>query len=244
MDREELNRKWRKKDQGPHHDSGSPNFNDRADGYGFGPSESVDQEQPYEQHRSMYRHNDSRDENGMPNQYGPVDQYSFRKAPIGGRHSQFEEEGEKYLRPERYSNDDHSRYAGPNYREMGRDDRSDTNRFNYRESGTRQHPGMSGKRRGGESWTNPREMNEQRKFIGKGPKGYQRSDDRIYDEVCSTLMDSHEVDATDIGVKVESGIVHLEGTVSDRREKRLSETLIEDLPGVLDVRNELKLGRN
>lgn len=235
MDREDLNRRMSGRDRNhPRHKPRSLNYNERADGYGFGPSESVDDDQPYEQERSMYRHNQSRDENGQPNQYGEVDQYSFRDVPLRSRDS----------RP-RYQNDDHSRYAGPNYREnefeTERGGNYGTNPFDYRESGTPRRPGVSGKRATGERWTNEQELRKQRNFIGKGPKGYQRTDDRIYDEVCSALMDCPDIDASEIGVKVENGIVVLEGKVDSRHEKRLSETIIEDLPGVRDIRNELKL---
>jgi hypothetical protein len=151
-------------------------------------------------------------------------------------------------RPQRYENDDYSRIAGPDYHEneYSRDygGNYSTSRFDFRESGTASRPGVSGKSRNSGQWVNREEYNEQRNFIGKGPKGYKRSDDRIYEEVCETLMRSYEVNASEIGVKVDNGIVTLEGKVSSRDEKRAAEMEVEDLPGVLDIRNELKIDRN
>ena len=81
----------------------------------------------------------------------------------------------------------------------------------------------------------------QRNFIGKGPRGYKRSDARIYEEVCEALKDDPTVDASDIDVKVFGGIVTLAGKARDRMEKRVAEMVVVDIPGVLDVRNEITL---
>ncbi len=78
-------------------------------------------------------------------------------------------------------------------------------------------------------------------FIGKGPRGYQRTDSRIFEEVCEALQDDPTVDASDIAVHVREGIVTLEGKARDRMEKRVAEMLVVDIPGVLDVRNEITL---
>ena len=108
-----------------------------------------------------------------------------------------------------------------------------------RPQGNWDHPGVSGKTNNGETWENDKEYKKQTNFVGHGPKGYKRSDDRIYEEVCETLMKNRDVDASNIGVKVETGVVYLSGKVTSRNEKKMAETIIEDLPGVQDVRNEL-----
>jgi osmotically-inducible protein OsmY len=79
-------------------------------------------------------------------------------------------------------------------------------------------------------------------FTGRGPKGYQRSDSRINDDVCDRLCDSAEVDATDIEVQVANGEVTLTGRVSDRSQKRRAEDLIEQVSGVREVHNNLRVG--
>lgn len=143
------------------------------------------------------------------------------------------------LHRDRYRNDDYSRYGGSDFREGPED--------NFELGGPRQaeqYPGVSGKTLHGNTWFNERNYDKQLKFVGKGPKGYRRSDDRIYEEVCESLMKSHDVDASDIGVKVENGTVYLEGTVDSRKTKIFVEYLIEDLPGIEDIKNELKIDKN
>jgi hypothetical protein len=87
---------------------------------------------------------------------------------------------------------------------------------------------------GGSQWT-------QGPYSGRGPQGYQRSNDRIREDVCDVLTRHGEVDATGIQVTVENGEVTLEGTVGSRREKRLAEDALEDLHGVREVHNRLRV---
>lgn len=78
-------------------------------------------------------------------------------------------------------------------------------------------------------------------FIGRGPKGYVRSDDRIWEEVNERLEQDGEIDATEVTVRVSAGEVTLEGTVDDRRSKRLAEDLAESVRGVREVQNRLRV---
>lgn len=75
--------------------------------------------------------------------------------------------------------------------------------------------------------------------FGKGPKGYQRSDDRIREDACEALYQSFEIDASEIEVDVIQGRIFLKGKVDSRQTKRLAEQTIENLAGVIDVQNEL-----
>lgn len=79
---------------------------------------------------------------------------------------------------------------------------------------------------------------------GKGPRGYRRSDDRIHEDVCDRLASHGRLDASRLDVQVENGEVTLEGTVEDRRQKRLAEALAEGVRGVEDVHNRLRLARH
>lgn len=153
---------------------------------------------------------------------------------------------------EKYDNDDYSRYAGPDFSEetfeLGEEDFNNSAHtgkpdINLRSSGNWTHPGVSGKSEGGETWVNDEEYKQQTDFTGKGPKNFKRSDDRLYEEVCEALMKDRQVDASNIGVKVESGIVHLSGKVSSRQLKKQAESVVENLPGVRDVKNELTIIR-
>jgi hypothetical protein len=76
----------------------------------------------------------------------------------------------------------------------------------------------------------------------RGPKGYTRSDERIFDDVCERIARSG-VDADDVEVKVEKREVTLTGTVRTRAEKWRLEEVAEDVFGVEDVHNQLKVPR-
>lgn len=85
-----------------------------------------------------------------------------------------------------------------------------------------------------------RERSMRGPYAGRGPRGYRRSDERIYEEVCDTLARGF-IDAGDIEVAVENGEVILRGEVKRREWKRMAEDEIEDVDGVRDVRNELRV---
>lgn len=76
---------------------------------------------------------------------------------------------------------------------------------------------------------------------GRGPKGYQRSDERIKEDICDCLTRDPHVDASDIEVNVNEGEVTLMGTVADRRQKRYAEDAIENVPGVREIHNRIRV---
>lgn len=78
-------------------------------------------------------------------------------------------------------------------------------------------------------------------FQGVSPRNWRRSDRTIHDDVCEWLTDDEWVDASDVHVEVENGVVHLRGTVSDRGAKRRADDIAHAVPGVHDVMNELRL---
>jgi hypothetical protein len=92
--------------------------------------------------------------------------------------------------------------------------------------------GTSG--RYGQSWS-------EGPYAGRGPQGYQRSNERIHEDVCDLLTRHGQIDASGVNVRVDHGEVTLEGTVHSRHEKRLAEDLAEDLPGVREVHNRLRV---
>lgn len=75
---------------------------------------------------------------------------------------------------------------------------------------------------------------------GRGPKGYQRPDERVCEDVCEALTRHPDIDPSDIEVTVEGGEVRLSGYVETRHDKRLAEDVAAAISGVRDVRNELK----
>lgn len=70
------------------------------------------------------------------------------------------------------------------------------------------------------------------RYQGKGPKGYQRADDRVIDDVCQALERDAYLDASEIEVSCQKGEIVLKGSVESRDAKRRAERCIEDLPGV------------
>lgn len=105
---------------------------------------------------------------------------------------------------------------------------------------------MSGMNRGGEDWRQEGRQGQGQglNFFGKGPKGWKRTDDRIKEEVCEALSDSWMVDASEIDVQVKDGHVTLKGTIDSREGKREAERCVENLRGVQDVQNDLKVSRS
>ena len=87
------------------------------------------------------------------------------------------------------------------------------------------------------------DMGDRPSYRGRGPKNYQRSDERIREEICERLTMDHDVDATDVEVTVDGGVVTLAGTVHERHAKRIAEDLCESVRGVMDVQNNLRVAR-
>ncbi len=86
---------------------------------------------------------------------------------------------------------------------------------------------------------------EREDFRGVGPRNYKRTDARICDDLCDSLTDAPDVDASNIEVSVREGVAVLTGNVSMRAMKHRAEDLAEATPGVRDVDNQLRVqGRN
>ncbi len=85
---------------------------------------------------------------------------------------------------------------------------------------------------GGQTWG---------RFSGRGPRGYRRADERIREDVCELLTRHGEIDASEMDVEVADATVTLRGTAESGRVRRLTEELIEEIPGVREVRNELRV---
>jgi osmotically-inducible protein OsmY len=88
-----------------------------------------------------------------------------------------------------------------------------------------------------------RQMDEmrQRSHYGRGPRGFTRSDERIREDVCERLTYDWSVDASDIEVNVSKGEVTLTGSVESRHSKRRAEDIVDDVPGVRHVQNNLRV---
>ena len=155
-----------------------------------------------------------------------------------------------YNRP-RYSDWQDDRGNRNNYRSSNRN-WNDDQRSNYDRSNRNNDRDWWDKTRdevaswfGDDDAERRRRMDERRsgEHKGKGPRQYQRSDDRIKEDVCDRLSDDSFIDASDIDVKVEGSEVILSGTVDSRNAKRRAEDLIENLSGVKNVQNNLRVSQ-
>ncbi|MGE3467230.1 MAG: BON domain-containing protein [Pyrinomonadaceae bacterium] len=87
-----------------------------------------------------------------------------------------------------------------------------------------------------------REMDQRYgRYSGVGPKGYTRSDDRIKEDVNDRLTYHAYLDASDIDVQVDDGDVVLTGTVPTKYEKRYAEDIADNIYGVKNVENRLRV---
>ena len=76
---------------------------------------------------------------------------------------------------------------------------------------------------------------------GRAPRNYQRSDERIREDLCERLTQHSFLDPSDIDIRVQSGQVTLDGSVSDRWAKRTAEDIAENITGVTEVQNRLRI---
>jgi osmotically-inducible protein OsmY len=74
-----------------------------------------------------------------------------------------------------------------------------------------------------------------------GPKGYQRSDERLKEDICERLMESHYIDSSDVSIDVRGAKVVLDGTVPSRHMKHAIEDLVDACPGVQDIDNRVRV---
>lgn len=76
----------------------------------------------------------------------------------------------------------------------------------------------------------------------RGPKGYQRSDERLKEDICERLMESYYIDSSEVSVDVKGGKVSLEGSVPTRHMKHAIEDIVDACPGVTDIDNRVRVG--
>jgi osmotically-inducible protein OsmY len=81
--------------------------------------------------------------------------------------------------------------------------------------------------------------------VGRGarraPKSYQRSDERLKEDIYERLINRWDLDSTEVTVRVSNGDVTLEGSVPDRRTRHEIENLADDAHGVKEIHNNLRV---
>jgi hypothetical protein len=138
--------------------------------------------------------------------------------------------------------------AADEYYRAAREQRDDYTRWEASSPGAEVEDGRSrgesvapwARRERGGYW---RTYEPQATYAGRGPKDYQRSDERVREEVCDCMTDDPMLDASEITVVVNKGEVILSGTVTSRDQKRRAEDVADRISGVKDVTNQLRVSR-
>jgi osmotically-inducible protein OsmY len=132
-----------------------------------------------------------------------------------------------------------SGYTGMSYAPY---DRPTPDSTGYTEYGRQSYGGPYGRERyGAREWSSTEGWRVPGPHTGRGPRGYQRSDERIREEVNDRLTAHGLIDATDVECRVQSGEVTLTGFVDSRAAKRAAEDIAEDVAGVREVHNQLRI---
>jgi osmotically-inducible protein OsmY len=80
-------------------------------------------------------------------------------------------------------------------------------------------------------------------FTRRGPKNYQRSDERIGEEIYEWLVRDRTIHSQEVTLRVSGGEVTFEGTVPERWMKHAIEDLATEIAGVREVHNRIRVRR-
>lgn len=100
---------------------------------------------------------------------------------------------------------------------------------------------QSGSGRGGSATADTGRVSAGVSHRGRGPRNYTRSDESIVDELIARMTDHDQLDATEILLMVEDGVVTLTGEVPERRMKHIAEDLADAVHGVRDIENRIRV---
>jgi hypothetical protein len=74
-----------------------------------------------------------------------------------------------------------------------------------------------------------------------GPKGYQRSDERLREDISERLFGAYHIDSSEVTLEVTGGKVTLEGLVPSRHMKHAIEDMVDACPGVVEIDNRIRV---
>lgn len=132
--------------------------------------------------------------------------------------------------------------AAPAYSGVGHGHYAEPAQHSDSEYDRQAYGGPYGRQRAGaREWSSVEGWRVPGPHAGRGPRSYQRSDERIREEINERLTAHGLIDATEVDCRVVNGEVTLTGFVDSRAAKRAAEDLAEDLYGVREVRNELRV---
>ena len=78
-------------------------------------------------------------------------------------------------------------------------------------------------------------------YVGLGPEGYSRSDERIREDIWEELTRRRDIDPHRVAVTVRDGEVTLEGSVENLEMRRLVDDVASSCTGVTQVNDRLRL---
>jgi hypothetical protein len=194
-----------------------------------------------------------------------ADRNPWRDAPLSGDNLYGDRENLRRYRDT--ARDEHRRFAALYEREQQgglphQDSLTDYDRFQADYTGGEFRPGRrhateggyaygnyggvtpTGRRYEGSSDEGPNALQQQTRAPqnrGRGPRNYQRSDQRIREDICDRLTDDERIDASEIEVTVANGEVTLSGTLRSRNAKRWATQLAEQVSGVKDVHTRIRV---
>jgi hypothetical protein len=163
-------------------------------------------------------------------------QNPWRDAPLSGDDLYGDRENLRRYRD--FARDEHRRFAAQYEREQqgglpGRDTLTEYDRFDMDLTG-------GAPPRQPNEYAN-RQQTPKADYRGRGPRGYQRSDQQLYEDVCEQLMEDDRIDASEVEVAVANGEVTLSGTVRSRQAKRRATDLAHFVRGIKDVHNSIRI---
>jgi osmotically-inducible protein OsmY len=109
----------------------------------------------------------------------------------------------------------------------------------YGQGGADAYPSYGGRA----SMRSDTSFGESGRYSGRGPKGYQRSDERLQEEIAEQLTRHPDIDASDVTIEVRGGEVTLSGTVSDRQMRYGIEHVVDQTHGVKEIHNNVRVSR-
>lgn len=96
----------------------------------------------------------------------------------------------------------------------------------------------------GTRWRGPEPRLLRGPYFGRGPRNYQRSDERISEDIHERLTAHPEIDASDVEIEVKGGEVTVIGSVEDRWTRHRVEDVIDEVLGVREIDNKLRIHRD
>jgi hypothetical protein len=129
----------------------------------------------------------------------------------------------------------------PPYIGMGHGHYAEPRHIGWSEYGPHPYAPNTRERSGAREWSSVEGWRVPGPHTGRGPRGYQRADERIRDEINERLTAHGLIDATDVECRVVNGEATLIGFVDSRAAKRAAADLAEDVYGVREVHNELRV---